>query len=334
MESKIDKIVLFVELLVLIVIIGIVGYIFIEGYTPINALYMTVITISTVGFGEVSELSSAGKVFTVFMIFSGITVGVYGLSSITTFLIEGELKKYIKDVKMKKKIYGLDGHYIICGVGETGSKIVEKLKSIKKDFVIIEKDEKNIEEIKSIFGDSVFIIKGDATKDEVLKEAGLEKASVLIGTLSSDAENVFLSLTAKDINPKIRIVTKAIDSSAEKKLLKAGADHIISPIDIAVNRIVSTATNPDVVNFLDVVTKVGEENLKLEMVKVEKGSKFQGVELKEAKIPSKTNLIVIGIKKENGITVNPMSNTIIEFGDGLIVLGNDKQIEVLKLLVK
>lgn len=244
------------------------------------------------------------------------------------------MKKYIKGVRMKKKIESLKEHYIICGAGKTGRKVVEKLKSIKKDFVLIENEEDKIEDLKTLFGEEVFIIKGDATKDEILKEAGIEKASVLIGTLSSDAENVFLTLTAKDINPSIRIVTRAIDHNAEKKLIKAGADQIISPIDIAVNRIVSTVTNPEVVNFLDVVTKVGEEDLKLEMIKIPEDSKFTGIELREAQIPSKTNLIVIGIKNRKGTVVNPMSTTIINAGDGLIVLGNDNQIKVLKSLVK
>ncbi|BDU51460.1 potassium channel family protein [Haliovirga abyssi] len=330
MDRELKKILIFIELLVLIFILGVLGYVVIEGYSLFDALYMTVITISTVGFEEVHKLSNTGKIFTMFLILSGVTLVLYGLSSITSFFIEGELKNYLKGVKMKKKISKLKNHYIICGYGKTGRKIVEEFLKLGKEFVVIENEDEGILELETKYKDKVLFIKDDSTKDEVLIEAGIEKAKTLIAVLSTDAENVFLSLTAKSLNKKLKVIVRAVEQNNERKLKKAGADFIISPVEIAAQRIISTALKPGVVNFLDVVTSIGGEDLRLELIKISKDSDLDNILLKDARIPQKTDLIVIGMKKEKKMILNPLSMTILEYGDELLVMGNEKQIEQLK----
>lgn len=330
MEDRIKKIKLFIGLFILIYFIGIIGYHLIEKYNFIDSFYMTAITISTVGFSEVAVLSPLGKVFTVILIFFGITVALYGLSSITAFLVEGELQNYLKGVKMTKDIEKLKNHYIICGAGKTGIKIIQEFLKLKEKFVIIENNEENIEGFKLITNEKLLVIKGDSTKEEVLEKAGIKTAKGLIGTLPSDAENVFLTLTARDLNKNIKIVTRAIETHSEKKMKKSGADYIISPLDIAAQRIVSTAVNAGLVDFLDVITNTGSDGLRLELVEILEKSDFNNIMLKDARIPQKTNLIVIGIKSGGNTMINPMSVTILQAGDQLLVLGTEIQIEKIK----
>jgi len=331
MHENIKKIIHFFTILVIIYVIGILGYVIIEKYNFLDALYMTMITISTVGFREVAPLSQAGKIFTIVLIMLGVTLVVYGLGSITSFIIEGEMRKFIRGMIMDKTIKKLKGHYIICGAGRTGSKIIEEMKHLKRPFVVIESDENRIKEILEEYID-ILIIKGDATRDEILIEAGIDHASFLVGVLSSDADNLFLTLTGKYLNNNIKIVTRAIESNSEKKLRKAGADYIISALDIAANRIVSIVTNPEVVSFFDVVRETGIEGLKFELVEISEKSPLQKLSLKDAQLPQKTNLIIIGIRKHSEMHINPMYDTILESGNKLLVLGNERQIEKLREL--
>ncbi len=330
MKSEAKKILIPGAILFLIFFIGIFGYIYIENYNLIDAFYMTSITLSTVGFGEVQALSPNGKIFTSILILSGITVVVYTLGNITKFFIEGELKSYLRWRKMDKKIVKLKDHYIVCGAGRTGTKIINDFLKKGLNFVVVENDEKSIEKLKEIYRDKILYVAGDATKDEILIQANVKSAKVLISVLPTDADNLFLTLTTKDLNEKIQVITRAVDASSEKKLKRGGADFIISPFEIAADRIIATATQTNLISFVDVFSKKSKiEGLTFELVEIKKGSELVDATLMEAKIPTKTNLIVIGHEVDGIMKINPMSYELLKENEKLLVLGTKDQIKKL-----
>lgn len=330
MKSEIKKILIPGIILFLIFFIGVFGYIYIENYNLIDALYMTSITLSTVGFGEVQALSPNGKIFTSILIFSGITVVVYTLGNITKFFIEGELRSYLRWRKMDKKIAKLNDHYIVCGAGRTGTKIISDFLKKGLNFVVVENDEKTIEKLKEIYREKILYVIGDATKDETLLQANVKSAKVLISVLSTDADNLFLTLTTKDLNEKIQVITRAVDASSEKKLKRGGADFIISPFEIAADRIIATATQTNLISFVDVFSKKSKiEGLTFELVEIKKGSQLENTTLMKAKIPAKTNLIVIGHEVDGIMKINPMSHELLRKNEKLLVLGTKDQIKKL-----
>jgi len=327
MHENIRKILWPLKILCIIFFIGILGYIFIEGYSLIDAFYMTTISLSTVGYGEVAELSDKGKLFTSVLILSGITVLVYALGNLTKFFIEGEMTNFIKGVKMKKEISSLKDHYILCGAGRTGMKIYNEFRDRNIPCVIIEKDENLIEHLKKIYGETIYYVNGDAALDETLILAGVKNAKVIMSVVSTDAENLFITLTAKDLNSKIKVVTRSIETSSNPKLKRAGADFIISPFNIAADRIVATATQNNLVSFVDIVSKKNKiEDLKFELVEIVKNSSLENHTLKTAKIPQKTNLIVIGHEVNGELHINPMSSETLLAGDKILVLGTEEQL--------
>jgi len=327
MNSEIRKIIASISILLIIFLLGVIGYIEIEGYSIIDAFYMTSITLSTVGFSEVEKLSPFGKMFTSFLILSGITVVVYILGNLTKFFVDGELKNYWRGKKMTKKMSKLEDHYIICGAGRTGKKIIEDFIKKELNFIIIEKEEKIISNLREVYGEKLMYVLGDSTKDEVLLQANIKNAKVLISVLSTDADNLFLILTTKDLNEKIQIITRAVDASSEKKLTRAGADFIISPFEIAADRIIATATQSNLVSFVDVFSKKSKiEGLTFELVEVQKGSELENLTLMEARIPTKTNLIVIGHEVDDVMKINPTSQEMLREKDKLLVLGTKDQI--------
>ena len=330
MKSEAKKILIPGAILFLIFFIGIFGYIYIENYNLIDAFYMTSITLSTVGFGEVQALSPNGKIFTSILILSGITVVVYTLGNITKFFIEGELKSYLRWRKMDKKIVKLKDHYIVCGAGRTGTKIINDFLKKGLNFVVVENDEKSIEKLKEIYRDKILYVAGDATKDETLIQANVKSAKVLISVLPTDADNLFLTLTTKDLNEEIQVITRAVDASSEKKLKRGGADFIISPFEIAADRIIATATQTNLISFVDVFSKKSKiEGLTFELVEIKKGSELVDATLMEAKIPTKTNLIVIGHEVDGIMKINPMSYELLKENEKLLVLGTKDQIKKL-----
>jgi len=331
MDKRLKKVWMAAGVLLGIGVFGTIGYIYLEGYSFIDALYMTAITISTVGFGEISPLSTEGKLFTGILIFSGMSVVIYAATSLTTFFVEGEMKSYLRSVKMDKRIEKLRGHYIIAGNGRTGRKLIEGFMKKGHPFVVIEKSPESVENMVGKYGDKLLYILGDATDDEVLKKSGVEVAGVLLSVLSTDADNLFVTLSAKDLNPRIRVVTRAVETSSGAKLRRAGADKIISPLEIAANRMFATATQSEIVSFLDVMSQHHSlEGLNFAAVELKRGSELIGSNLREAKIPQRTNLIVIGIEKDGEMELNPRSHTMLNEGDKLMVLGNGDQIDSLK----
>ncbi len=323
-------------LLVLAVVIstGIAGYMIIEKWSFIDSAYMTIITLSSVGFSEVYPLSIAGKVFTIFLILGGLGALFYGISLITKFIAEGGLHELVRRRKMNKLISQLNDHYIICGAGDTGRSTIDEFVKTRSNFVVVEPD---IEQIKKIDdSDSLPYMEDDPTKDDALLKAGIKKAKGLISALPSDKDNLFVVLSARALNPRLRIVSQAIEEDSKPKLLKAGADSVILPNVIGGLRMASEILRPAVVTFLDFMIRGKEMTLRVEEASISSGSSFIGKTLGEAEVPRKTGLIVVAIKdsEEGGYHYNPGASTKLKKGDILIVLGDVEQTRKLKELIK
>ena len=313
------KILSILLLLLVITVFGILGYILIEKYTFIESLWQTVITLSTVGFGELKPLSSSGRLFTILLIMVGFAVFGYGLTTLTRIIIEGEIKNVFRNRKMEKDINNLKDHVIICGYGRLGKQAALELEKWKKPYVIIEADENISVHLQD---SSELVVIGDATEDETLIRAGIKNAMGLIAALTDDVKNLFVTLTARKLNPVLTIVTKAEEDSSEAKLLSAGANKIISPAQIGGKRMASMLINPEVVNFLDVVISEKDIDLSMQEVKIQKNSVIEGLSIKDANIPREIK--VIGLKKEEeGMIINPPSNAVLNADNILIVLGEN-----------
>jgi len=328
-----QRIIIAVILLCCVVIIGTVGYSLIQKWNVLDSLYMTIITIGTVGFHEVKELSHSGRIFTIGLIIFGIGIGSYALANLSAFIIEGQIQNIFRGRKMEKQISQLKDHIIVCGYGNTGVETVEELVKAKKKFAVIEKDEHKVEELKQ---NGHLVLEGDATDDDVLERAGVNRANGLIATLANDADNVYVVLTAKGMNPQLRIVARAIDQLSCKKLIRAGADKVVSPYSIAGRRMARLLLSPGIVDFLEVMIQDEELELKIEEVKLKKNSKLDNKILSESNIKAETDgATVIGInKKGKKIVVNPPGSTVLESEDILFVLGNDSQIEKMKFMAE
>ncbi len=316
-------------LLFFLVLIGTAGYMLIEDYTFREALFMTIITISTVGFGEVRPLSSDGKLFTMFIIFAGLGTMAYALTSTVALLMEGELSETLRRIRMKNQLAEIKDHYILCGAGQTGINIVENFQQNKVPFVVIEQDKQKVAYME---GQSVLVIQGDATHDETLAKARVAHAKGLIACLATDAANVFVVLTVRSMVPDLHIISRAIDRKAHAKLRTAGADNTISPNEIGGLRMASLLLKPAVVSFLDIITRAGEVRLDLEEITVSQDSGIPGKTLHELAIPKKIGLMVLAVKKkeEEELHLNPGAKEVLHVGDKILVMGKPEQIEVLR----
>ena len=332
-REPLKKFITILSVLLLLVLFSTVGIHLIEGWSWLDCLWHTIITISTVGYHLAHPLSPAGKIFTMLIIVVAFAVFAYGASTVAAMIFEGELQKILTVKRMEKMVAKLKNHTIVCGLGRTGQAAIKELYKEKVPFVVIEKDEEKIEEAKEHYPNLIYI-HGDATQDETLLKAGVKSASNLIVATADDADNLFITLSAKNLNPRLRIVTRANREENVIKLKRAGATEVILPNVIGGLRMASLAIRPSVVSFLDIVTHHGEIDLRLEEVKVPKGSPFHGKLLKDLDIPKKTGVIVIGIRREDGsFILNPTSTTMVLEGDSLIIIGTKEQAERLKRLV-
>jgi voltage-gated potassium channel len=311
-------------LIILLFLIGITGYSLIEDWNLMDSLYMTVITLSTTGYEEVYPLSTTGRLLTMVLIIFGITVFLYALREFNLLIFEG---KFFQERKMEKRINQLENHYIICGFGRMGTKIAQELHVRKTPFIILEKDLDNPEQL----GD-YYYISGDATEDENLLKAGIRRAKGLVSVLSSDIENTFTTLSARGLNPSLKIIARAEDESSKEKLLKAGADRVVLPYEIGGYRITQALLRPTVVDFIDEVFLRSELGLEIEEIKIFKGSKLVGKTIAESQIRSEFNTIIVGIYRSSGnLIYNPRSDTKIELDDNLIVIGQREKLEILQV---
>lgn len=330
MEEK-KKLKFIVYAFILLIVIGVLGYMILLKVDFVDALYMTVITISTVGFGEVGTTSDQSEIFSIFMIFLGVGVVGYTFTTVVAMFVEGKLTELWKGSKMEKKISALSDHYIICGSGELAEVIIKKFIDENLNFVVITDKIKDLDDYSH---HDILVIEGHSTEEIILEHAGINKAKGLISTLDSEVDNIVTVLTARNLNKDIYIIANSISKSGSEKLLKVGANKTLSAVEISGKRMASLMIKPNIISFLDVVTRIGDIELDLEEVIVKKASYLENKTLLEAQIPKKTGLIVLAIKKIEGgqLQFNPPVDYIFKIGDVLIVLGREDQVDKLRHL--
>lgn len=320
------RLILAAGLILLIISFGTIGYMFLEGWQFFDALYMTIITLTTVGYREVHDLSFRGQLFTIILIIGGVGTVFYALSTGAKIILEGELQEIFGRKRLEKKIKDLKDHYIICGYGRMGRIIARELEEKKIAFVAIEKDSDVAFE-----KEDTLIYRGDATKDEVLKGLGIDRARGLISVLPTDAENMYVVLSARGLNPNLTIVARAGEEGSEKKLIRAGADRVVSPYYIGGLRIAHTVLKPAVVDFIEFATKSGNIDLQMEEISIMENSKLIGLTLDECGIGRELGIIIVGIKTASGeMKFNPTFRSTISSGDTLIALGEISKLKVLE----
>lgn len=325
-----QRIIFLIVLISSVILLGTIGFMAVERWGFFDSLYMTIITLTTVGYMEVHPLSNPGRAFTIILILTGVGTMLYVLSVGARILLEGELREIFGRRKLSKKIEKLENHYIICGYGRMGKIICREMIQSNAPFIITEKDP---EVIASIDKD-ILAIQGDSTQDAVLKEAGIERAKGLISVLSTDADNLYVVLSARGLNPKLRIVARASEEGVEKKLMRAGADSVVSPYFIGGLRIAHTILKPAVVDFIEFATKSGNIELQMEEIQVKESSSITDKALDECGIRKEMGIIIVAIKRESGeMEFNPKSTSVIRKGDTLVAMGETKQLKALEDLV-
>ena len=323
------KILVGVLILLIILVIGTSGYMLIEHSNLIDSFYMTVISITTVGFSEVIPLNSTGKIFTVFLIFGGVGFFLYMVSLITEAMVEGGLHAFLGRRKMEKKMAELKGHFIVCGFGRIGKVICKILHENRRKFLIIEN---NPDEIKIIEELGYLVLDGDATNDDILNKANIMDAKALIAVTSSDADNVYVILSARGLRPDIYILARSSGKKgAETKLLRAGANKVFSPYEIGARRMAQSLMRPTVIDFIDLTVHEGELGLRLEELQISDRAAIAGKTLMESGIRSEHDLIVVAIKRQMGeMLFNPHPGSELMVGDILVVLGDQTNIKGLE----
>lgn len=313
-----------IAMVMLVLVVGILGFYFIEDYSVLDSVFMTVITVATVGYREVKELDDAGKIFTSILIIFSIGTFAYAVSVITRYIIEGEFQTYFRHYRVNKEIQKLKNHVIVCGFGRNGRQACEQLRSGNEKFVAIEAKPELVARMRE--EDDILFIEGDATKDEVLVEAGIDSAKALITALPSDAANVFVVLTARDRNPKLKIISRASDDASEHKLKRAGADNVIMPDKIGGTHMAALVTKPDVLEFIDHIT--GRINIRLEEILFSSlPANMRNKSIRDLEIRNKTGANIIGFKTSDGeYVINPPPDTIMMQDAKLFVLGTQEQV--------
>jgi voltage-gated potassium channel len=295
-----------------------------KDWSLIDSVYMTVITVATVGYGEVHDLSGnlPARVFAVVYILISLGTIAFAVTSITAFIVEGELKNILGRRKMEKEIAKLRDHFIVCGGDETALTIIRELHQTKKDFVVIEPSKERIDRI--LVSYPILYIRGDPAEDEVLKQAGVESAKGVLLSLPTDEANLFVTITVRNLNPHIRIVAKGIDVKSHGKMRKVGADYVVSPTDIGGMRMASQMLRPAVVTFLDTMLRDKEQGLRVEEVEVKMGSTLARKTVGDSGIRSKTRALLVAIKRggETGYDFNPADASVINEGDALIFIAS------------
>jgi voltage-gated potassium channel len=324
------KIYIALSLLLTIVLIGVSGFMLIEGYSVSEAFYMTIITVSTVGFNEVRPLSEVGRVFTAFLIIFSFSTFVYAITSISNYILDGEYKAYFKDLRVNKKVNKIDNHTIICGYGRNGKQAAHELKSHHRKYVIIEQDKDLIEELREQH--DIPFVEGDATYEKYLEKAGISTAKALITTLPKDADNLFVVLTAREMNPNLLIISRASNDNSDKKLRRAGADNVIMPDKIGGAHMASLVIKPDVIEFVDHIMGQSEDSINLEEITFENlPEELKNKSIKELGIRDKSGANIVGFRTPEGeYIINPSPETIIMPHAKIFVLGTLEQINAFR----
>ena len=319
-------------ILISVIALGAGGYMTIEHWSLFDALYMTVITLSTVGYQEVHQLTPLGKLFTLTLIVAGCGIIAYAVGSMIQLMVEGQLRRLLGRKKLEKRISKLNNHYIICGFGRIGSLICRDFLARPLPFVVVDKNSQAIELLDRA---GYFYVHGDATNDETLLAAGVERAKGLITAVTSDTDNVYITLTARGLKPDLFILARAGEEGSEKKLLRAGASKVISPYTMGASRMAQAILRPSVVDFIELATGTESLELQMEEIAVQDRSPLAGQTLIESGIRQRMGIIIVGIKKPDGHMIfNPEPSTRISAGATLITLGQPPSIRQLEKIAR
>lgn len=316
-----------------LLLFGTFGYMFIEGASFDDGLYMTMITVTTVGYGETIHLSAPGRYFTMVLILLGVGFVMFIFKEMTETVVAGGLQKALGARKMSKKLGKVTDHFIVCGYGRIGEVICRLLARHGRTFVVIENGDA---ELRTIQEHGYLCVPGDASDDDVLLLAGVKRAKGLIGVVSSDSDNLYITLSARSLNPDLYIITRSSgDMRAKSKFKRAGADKVISPYDIGATRMANLILKPAVVDFIDLAVAGNELGLSMEEIRVTSRSKILGKPLMDSGLRKVYNLIVVSIKRADGQSIfNPTPDSVIMEGDVLIVLGEKDQVNALELTMR
>ncbi len=313
--------------MVSVLLFGILGYRYVSDYSWIDAFYMTIITITTVGFSEVRPMDIEGKIFTVVLIVSSVFIFAFGLSVITEYILSRNSLQILKKKKVRNTIKSLKDHVLVCGFGRNGMQAAERLKAYNRPFVVIERNKDIIEKHE----DDVLFVEGDANEDEVLKQAGIERAQYLIAALPDDAANLFVVLTARQLNRDLFIISRASQVASQKKLTLAGADKVIMPDKIGGDHMASLVVMPDLITFMDKLSMEGRHTTNLEEVAIEDfADQVECNSLRDLDLRRKTGCTIIGyIDPDGEYIINPEADMQLQPKSKVIVLGRPEQIQKL-----
>jgi len=314
-------------LLLLVGAIGTAGYHFIEGWPWFDGFYMVVTTLTTIGYQEVHPLSHAGRVFNVFVILAGVSLVLLGVGALSQALLEFELQSFFGRRRMEREIGRLDGHYIICGMGRVGRSVARELARKPAAFVIVENADAKLQRYN---GENWLVVTGDATQEPVLRQAQIERARGLVAATTTDATNLYIVLTARGLNPKLKIIARASEDGAEKHLRTAGADAVVSPYSFAGQRIAQSLLRPHVVSFLDTATTHLGMDLEIGEIQVTGASVFAGKTIESSRIRLERGVIILAIKRQEGMHFNPAPDERIQPDDFLIAMGEPAQLRQLE----
>jgi voltage-gated potassium channel len=308
--------------------LGATGYMMIEGWDFLDAVYMTVITLTTVGYGEVHEVSGIGRIYTILLIFIGVAFFLFVAGSVVQFMVEGRIREILGRRSLDKKIERLKNHYIVCGYGRIGRVLCNQLKRKPLDLVVIDK---NPELIPTLDDDKVLYLSGDASDEAILHKAGIQRAKGLIAVLATDTDNVFLVLTARQLNPDLYIIARASRDESKLKLQAAGANKVESPYEMGAVSMAQRIIRPTVTNFLNLAFAHKRKDIQMEEIPVNSSSDLINVMLKDSGIRQQFNLIIIAIKKPDGsMMFNPSYETVIEADDTVIAVGQEGNLKRLE----
>jgi len=314
-------------LLLVVMAAGTAGFHFIEGWPWFDGFYMVVTTLTTIGYQEVHPLSHAGRVFNVVVILTGVSLVLLGVGALSQALLEFELQSFFGRRRMERNIGRLDGHYIICGMGRVGRSVARELARKPTPFVVIENAESKLQRYST---ENWLVVTGDATQEQTLRQAQIERARGLIAATTTDATNLYIVLTARGLNPHLKIVARASEEGAEKHLLTAGADSVVSPYSFAGQRIAQSLLRPHVVSFLDTATTHLGIDLEIGEIQVAGDSVFAGKTIESSRIRQDRGVIILAIKRQQGMRFNPAPDERIEPEDFLIAMGEPAQLRKLE----
>lgn len=317
---------------VLLLSLGTLGYVVIEHWAFLDALYMTVITLTTVGFLEVHPLSTAGRVFTIVLLLAGVFTLFYAASAIIQAIVSGEIRGHLGRQRVERKLTEIKDHIIVCGFGRMGHLVCSEFSALGIPFVLVERDAALIEGFNLPHG---IVLHGDATSDEVLRKAGVARARSLVTVAASDADNLYITMSARLLAEKLFIVARAEDEEAEKKLLRAGASRVVSPYVIGGQRVAQAVLRPTVMDFIELATRSEHLELQIEETGIEAGSALDGAQVKDSRIRQDLGIIIVAIKKPDGkMLFNPAPEMALAGGDTLITLGRRDQLDRLETLAE